>query len=422
MGESKVLKKEWIDNLPIGWKKGVLKRVLVGIKDGTHGTFLRTAEGEYLLSAKNITEKGIVLSEEESLISVNDYDAIVSNGYPKKGDILMCIVGTIGRCCVYNENKPLAFQRSVAFLRCDTNKCVPEYIKYILMSKISEDSTALMAHGSAQMGLYLSDVKKINIILPPLYEQKRIAEFLDKKCSEIDSLTADIQSEIEILEAYKRSNITEAVTKGLDRNVSMKESGVEWLGKIPEHWDISRIGSIYRLRNTKVNDRDYKPLSVTMKGVVPQLDTAAKTNAHDDRKLVRKGDFVINSRSDRRGSCGISSLDGSVSLINTVLAPLDEMNAEYYGWLFHTVQFADEFYKWGHGIVDDLWTTGWQDMKKIIIPYPPLQEQECIAKHLNDKCEEIDKVLDYKKEQLEVLADYKKSVIYEYVTGKKEVI
>jgi type I restriction enzyme S subunit len=290
------------------------------------------------------------------------------------------------------------------------------------MSKISEDSTALMAHGSAQMGLYLSDVKKINIILPPLYEQKRIAEFLDKKCSEIDSLTADIQSEIEILEAYKRSNITEAVTKGLDRNVSMKESGVEWLGKIPEHWDISRIGSIYRLRNTKVNDRDYKPLSVTMKGVVPQLDTAAKTNAHDDRKLVRKGDFVINSRSDRRGSCGISSLDGSVSLINTVLAPLDEMNAEYYGWLFHTVQFADEFYKWGHGIVDDLWTTGWQDMKKIIIPYPPLQEQECIAKHLNDKCEEIDKVLDYKKEQLEVLADYKKSVIYEYVTGKKEVI
>ena len=97
------------------------------------------------------------------------------------------------------------------------------------------------------------------------------------------------------------------------------------------------------------------------------------------------------------------------------------MNAEYYGWLFHTVQFADEFYKWGHGIVDDLWTTGWQEMKRIIIPHPPLTEQERIAKYLNDKCSEIDNVLSGKKEQLEVLAGYKKAIIYEYVTGKKEV-
>ena len=82
-----------------------------------------------------------------------------------------------------------------------------------------------------------------------------------------------------------------------------------------------------------------------MNGIVPQLETAAKTNAHDDRKLVRKGDFAINSRSDRRGSCGISEYDGSVSLINTILAPLGEMNPNYYNWLFHTTQFADEFYK-----------------------------------------------------------------------------
>ena len=125
------------------------------------------------------------------------------------------------------------------------------------------------------------------------------------------------------------------------------------------------------------------PLSVTMNGIVPQLETAAKTNAHDDRKLVRKGDFAINSRSDRRGSCGISEYDGSVSLINTLLAPLGEMNPNYYNWLLHTTQFADEFYKWGHGIVDDLWTTGWQDMKKIMIPVPPLQEQKKIATFLD---------------------------------------
>lgn len=98
----------------------------------------------------------------------------------------------------------------------------------------------------------------------------------------------------------------------------MKYSGEEWIKDIPVDWSISKISSLYTVRNVKVSDRDYQPLSVTMKGILPQLETAAKTDAHDDRKLVKKGDFAINSRSDRRGSCGISDRDGSVSLINIV--------------------------------------------------------------------------------------------------------
>ena len=111
-----------------------------------------------------------------------------------------------------------------------------------------------------------------------------------------------------------------------------------------------------------------------------------------------------------------------VSLINIVLTPLQNMNPSYYNWLFHSVGFSDEFYKWGHGIVDDLWTTTWQDMKNIVIPVPPLEEQQAIADYLDKKCAEIDGVIADKKEQLEVLENYKKSVIYEYVTGKKEVV
>lgn len=195
-----------------------------------------------------------------------------------------------------------------------------------------------------------------------------------------------------------------------------KDSGLEWIGEIPAEWGLSKIGQVYRLRNTKVCDTDYPPLSVTNKGIVPQLDTAAKTNAHDDRKLVRKGDFAINSRSDRRGSCGISDYDGSVSLINTILAPLGEMNPGYYDWLFHTVQFGDEFYKFGHGIVDDLWTTGWQDMKKITIPTPPLAEQRRIADFLDAKCAEIDALTADIQTQIDTLEQYKRSVITETVT------
>ena len=196
----------------------------------------------------------------------------------------------------------------------------------------------------------------------------------------------------------------------------MKDSGTVWLGTIPANWDIARIGSFYRLRNTKVSDTDYPPLSVTNKGVVPQLETAAKTNAHDDRKLVKKGDFAINSRSDRRGSCGIAPCDGSVSLINTILSPMGEMNPRYYDWLFHTIEFGDEFYKCGHGIVDDLWTTGWQDMKKILIPYPSLAEQEKIANFLDSQCSEIDAISADIQKEIETLEQYKRSVITEAVT------
>ena len=265
------------------------------------------------------------------------------------------------------------------------------------------------------------DMKKILIPYPSLAEQEKIADVLDSQCSQIDAISADIQKEIEILEQYKRSVITEAVTKGLNPDAEMKDSGAEWIGEVPTNWDLGRIGGFYSLRNEKVSDKDYPPLSVTMKGVLPQLETAAKTNDGDNRKLVRKGDFAINSRSDRRGSCGISKYDGSVSLINTVLTPRGKMSAAYYDWVFHCTRFSDEFYRQGHGIVDDLWTTGWQEMKKIIIPVPPLPEQNRIADYLSSKCSDVDFIISQKNQQVETLANYKKTLIYEYVTGKKEV-
>lgn len=196
----------------------------------------------------------------------------------------------------------------------------------------------------------------------------------------------------------------------------MKDSGIEWIGEIPKDWEITKIGMLYNLRITKVSDTDYAPLSVTKMGVLPQLETVAKTNAHDDRKLVKKGDFVINSRSDRRGSCGISDYYGSVSLINIVLEPKNNMSSGYYSCLFKTVQFADEFYKNGHDIVDDLWTTGWQDMKRIILPVPHYSEQQQIADYLDTKCSEIDATAEDIQKEIDLLEDYKKSVITEVVT------
>jgi type I restriction enzyme S subunit len=195
-----------------------------------------------------------------------------------------------------------------------------------------------------------------------------------------------------------------------------KDSGIEWIGRIPEDWKTTKLGTLYSQRNEKVSDKDYPPLSVTMQGILPQLETAAKTDDGDNRKLVKKGDFAINSRSDRRGSCGISPYDGSVSLINTILKPRGEMNPKFYNWLFHTSLFADEFYKWGHGIVDDLWTTRWQEMKNISVAVPPLIEQQRIADFLDEKCGEIDALIALQEQMIGQLTNYKQSVITEAVT------
>lgn len=196
----------------------------------------------------------------------------------------------------------------------------------------------------------------------------------------------------------------------------MRDSGIEWIGAIPQDWQLSKIGSLYTQRNEKVSDKDYQPLSVTMQGILPQLATAAKTDDGDNRKLVRAGDFAINSRSDRRGSCGISPLDGSVSLINIILTPRTAMHPGYYNWLFHTTLFADEFYKWGHGIVADLWTTRWQEMKSITVPVPEYAEQERIAAFLDAECAEIDAVLEKTRASIEEYKKLKQAVITQAVT------
>ena len=196
----------------------------------------------------------------------------------------------------------------------------------------------------------------------------------------------------------------------------MKDSGVEWIGEIPTTWQLSKIGSIYDERNEKVSDKNYEPLSVTKQGIVPQLETAAKTDNGDNRKLIKKNDFVINSRSDRRGSCGISEYDGSCSLINTVLRPRRNMCNMYYGFVFKSENFADEYYRWGHGIVNDLWSTKWSDMKNIYIPMPSIEEQKKMAEYLDSKCSKIDAIIEKQQTIIEKLKEYKLSLITETVT------
>lgn len=197
----------------------------------------------------------------------------------------------------------------------------------------------------------------------------------------------------------------------------MKDSGFEWIGEIPESWSIQPISKMFKQRNTKVSDFDYAPLSVTKQGIVPQLDSAAKSDDHTNRKRVKKFDFVINSRSDRKMSSGVSQLDGSVSLINIVMKyDHTELYPAFVNYLMKNYGFAEEFYRWGTGIVADLWSTNWERSKKIQIPVPALEEQQAIADFLDEKVTKIDEIIADTKLSIEKLKDYKHSIIAEAVT------
>ena len=194
-----------------------------------------------------------------------------------------------------------------------------------------------------------------------------------------------------------------------------KESGFEWLGIVPENWVVSRIGSCAIERRETVSDTDFQPLSVTKKGVVPRLESAAKSDNSEGRKLIREGDFVINSRSDRKGSSGVSAMDGSCSVICIVLKLLN-LAPEYAHHLFRSKPFQEEFYKWGSGIVEDLWSTRYSAMKQIAVPVPPLAEQKAIANFLDRETAKIDKLIAKQEQLITTLGERRKAVIWRGVT------
>lgn len=189
----------------------------------------------------------------------------------------------------------------------------------------------------------------------------------------------------------------------MKRYEAYKPTGTSWCATVPATWDVKKIGELFAQRKEKVSDKIFAPISVTKNGILPQLATAAKTDDGDNRKKVCVGDFVINSRSDRKGSCGVSSLEGSVSLINIVLQPREELRGKYAHYLLRSQPFSEEYYRNGRGIVADLWTTRYSEMKTILLPVPPRAEQDQIVRYLDWQVSKINRLIAAKRKQIELV-------------------
>ena len=302
------------------------------------------------------------------------------------------------------------------------------YVCYYIQSPVFSNFVGLLYNGMGVPHLTQEILKTIRILMPPLDEQQSICDYLDEKCAEIDSLISDIQSQIEALEEYKRSVITEAVTKGLDPDVEMRDSGDEWIGMIPDHWKIMRIGRLFHLRNEK----NYLPMEqvqllslYTDIGVFPHGEHEERGNKAvtvDGYNIVKKNDIVVNIILAWMGAIGISNYEGVTSPAYDVYVPdLSKVVPHYFHYVFRTSGIAGECYKYGRGIMMMRWRTYSSEFKLINVPYPNLREQQQIADYLDSKCAEIDSIIAEKKHQIATIEEYKKSLIFEYVTGKKEV-
>lgn len=265
------------------------------------------------------------------------------------------------------------------------------------------------------------------IPVAPIDEQKRIADFLDAKCAEIDALTADIQTQIDTLEQYKRSVITETVTKGLNPDAEMKDSGIEWVGEIPVHWPVHPVYSYYGERKNKNRlGKEDNLLSLSYGRVIRKdinTNDGLLPESFNTYNIVEAGDIIIRPtdlQNDKRSlRTGLVKEHGIITSAYIDLCPLKQVDSRYFHFLLHAYDVMKVFYNMGNGVRQGL---NFSEFSRLMVFEPPYEEQVAMADYLETKVTEVDAIIEQKKEQMAVLDAYKRSLIFEYVTGKKEVI
>ena len=426
----------WLGEVPEHWNIIQFRRVVENIKDGTHGTHSRENNGFPLLSAKNVFNDGIHIHDNESQISEEDYKLITSNGFPRKNDLLITCVGSIGRCCVYPFDNPIAFQRSVAFLRLNKNS-VPQFYKYFVESICYQEQLRANIKLSIQGGVYLGTLVSLYVSLPPQKEQTAIAHYLDTKLGEIDALIEKQQTLLEKLAEQRTAVITHAVTKGLNPAAPMKMSGVEWLGDVPAHWEVKRLKFlITELRvgpfgsAIKISDyvQDGKPL-YNQRTV---LDNSFANNSIflTDEKYkelnsfqTKSGDFLLTTRGTI-GKVAIVPQNAEPGIIHPCLIRFKIDENLFQPKLLKSIFNETDFFKKQLDLQSNATTIDViysNSLKDLFLTLPPRDEQAVIADYLDQETTKIDRLCDTVNQTIGRLKEYRTALITQAVTGKIKV-
>ena len=406
------------------WKKARIKDVSTpytgnSIKDEHKDLYIDNINAIPYISTKDINDKFQTIDFDNGFFIKNSDKSF--RRAPKNSTFL-CIEGV-------NYGKKIAFNdRTVCFVnklccfhsKTENNK----FLYYFLMSPSFTEEFKSRITGLIG-GVSVSALRNIHIRLPALDEQEKIANFLDEKCAEIDKLSEDIQKQIDILNDYKKSVTTRAVTKGLDPNAEMKDSGIKWIGDIPKNWTSKKV-KYYLFRDEKRNPGEMPILSVYREyGVIPKNSRDDNHNVTSEDtskyKYVRPGYLVINKMKAWQGSMGVSDYEGVVSPAYFIYKlKSKDILPEYIHHLLRSC-YKDEFRRISGGIREGQWDLPAIGFENTPICIPSIDEQKSILNFIDSIVPQIEESVSVKAEQILRLLEYKKSIIYEYVTGKKRV-
>lgn len=431
---------EWIGEIPSDWDVLKLKQLCsMPITDGTHKTpeYADESDGVPFLSSKDVTSGKIDWTNIKHI--TKDLHKILHKEIAvKRNDVLLAKNGTTGIAALVDCDTVFDIYVTLAVLRPNQKIVLPNYLIYIVNSAVSKIQFDEHLIGIGVPNLHLNVINGVKALVPPIDEQQRIANFLDEKCGEIDSIRSDIQKQIDILNDYKKSVITEAVTKGLNPKAKLKDSGIEWIGKIPEGWDVIRLkhaswlkGRIgwQGLRSEEfIDEGPYLITGTDFKDGHINWETCvhiSEQRFNQDKAIQIKEDDLLITKDGTIGKLAVvKNCPEKVSLNSGVFIIRNNGKYKYNDKYMYYVLQSEEFSLWfdlsnsGNSTIKHL---NQESFYNFAFAYPPLPEQKAIADYLDEKCSEINATIADKQRQLETLDEYKKSLIFEYVTGKKEV-
>lgn len=403
---------QWVGNIPHNWDVMPNKYLMHKIKH-----INPIYNGEDILS---LTMNGVIVRD----LNAGGKMPTSFDGYQKlyKGNLLMCLfdIDVTPRCIGLIKNDGVSSPAYSQFVL--HHNAVADYFYYYYLMV---DFTKELLHMAKNLRHSLTEdqLGAISVPVPPISEQKAIAKFLDDKCTEIDMLIADIQSQIDTMEQYKRSVITETVTKGLNPNIATKNSGIEWVGKVPEHWRCIRGKYILKYVQKPTKETDgvitcFRDGEVTLRSNRRE-DGFTMADKEIGYQGIDIGDLVVHGMDGFAGAIGISDSRGKASPVLNVLDT--EQNKKYIMYYLRSMAYNDVFTALATGIRVRSCDLRWNKLAELLYPVPTIAEQNAIVEHIDNIIEQTDTLIADKKLQLETLEQYKKSLIYEYVTGKKQV-
>ena len=384
-------------------------------------------EGIPLFRSQNVTNDGFLM-DDIAFIS-EEVDESMKGTRVKPGDVLLNITGaSIGRCFYTSDD----FERGnvnqhVCIIRPKKNKVKPDYLHYCIISDKGQQQIDLTQTGANREGLAVEDIKGFMFDIPSLPVQQRIVDYLNKKLAEINKRITSLAKQQDAYARLKKSIIHQAVTRGLNPDVSLKDSGIEWIGMIPEHWEVKRFKSIFSECKSVTETGQEDLLSVSeYYGIARRIDKMddgeyeSRADSLIGYKICKKDDLVINIMLAWKRGLGFSDFDGIVSPAYAVYRGKNIV-PHYFHYLMRTDMYVAEYKRNSKGIIDSRLRMYTDRFNNIIAIVPPLSEQEAIASYLDEKCAKIDAAIENIGKQIDASKRLKRALINEVITGQRAV-